>query len=190
MRVSKISATPAGSVKRGGDMIGACLALLASMTFGATGRLVFVAALGKQLRRSSVLIAAAAAATIIWSPSAQAQCAGTTCTVASESDLRTAVNFANATANTTINITSGTTVTLTSNMPILTGTGTTINGTGATLDGSNQFRGFFVYSGSTAINGLTITQTAAQGGNGGAGEGSGGGGLGGAARYLLAAAPR
>src|SRR5437660_329804 len=127
-RAGARAATPAGSVKRGGDMIGACLALLASMTFGATGRLVFVAALGKQLRRSSVLIAAAAAATIIWSPSAQAQCAGTTCTVASESDLRTAVNFANATANTTINITSGTTVTLTSNMPILTGTGTTING--------------------------------------------------------------
>jgi hypothetical protein len=107
------------------------------------------------------------------STSAQAQCAGNTCTVASQSDLSTAINFANTNANTTINITSGTTITLSSNLPILTGTGTTINGAGATLDGNNKtFRGFFVYSGSTAINRLTITQTAAQGGNGGAGEGN------------------
>ncbi|MDI1266958.1 MAG: hypothetical protein PS018_27210 [bacterium] len=112
------------------------------------------------------------------SGTASAQCAGSICTVASEGDLTTAINYANANANTTINISNGTTITLMSNMPILQGSGTVINGTGATLDGANTYRGFFIYSGSTAINGLTITQAVAKGGNGGSADGGGGGGLG------------
>jgi uncharacterized protein with beta-barrel porin domain len=55
----------------------------------------------------------------------------------------------------------------------------TVNGGGFTLDGGGVQRGFFVYSGTVAINNLTIQNTQALGGNGGGGSSSGGGGAGG-----------
>jgi uncharacterized protein with beta-barrel porin domain len=55
----------------------------------------------------------------------------------------------------------------------------TVNGGGFTLDGGGVQRGFFVYSGTVAINNLTIQNTQALGGNGATGSGSGGGGAGG-----------
>jgi uncharacterized protein with beta-barrel porin domain len=57
----------------------------------------------------------------------------------------------------------------------------TVNGGGFTLDGGGVQRGLFVYSGTVAINNLTIQNTQALGGSGGvaaASGGSGGGGLG------------
>ena len=55
----------------------------------------------------------------------------------------------------------------------------TVNGGGFTLDGGGVQRGFFVYSGTVAINNLTIQNTQALGGSGGAAVSSaGGGGLG------------
>ena len=58
----------------------------------------------------------------------------------------------------------------------------TINGPGVTIDGGNSTRLFFVNSGSgqaVTINGLTLANGNAQGGNGGDGaDGGGGGGLG------------
>jgi large repetitive protein len=54
----------------------------------------------------------------------------------------------------------------------------TINGNGATLDGGNWTRGLFVYSGTVAINDLTIANTVATGGDGGSGISGGGGGAG------------
>jgi uncharacterized protein with beta-barrel porin domain len=52
----------------------------------------------------------------------------------------------------------------------------TINGGGFTLDGGGVQRGFFVYSGTVAIDNLTIQNTQALGGNGGGSSGGGGGG--------------
>jgi outer membrane autotransporter protein len=121
---------------------------------------------------------ALAGASMAFSTGAQAQCASTTCTVASEADLRTAVAYANANANTTINLTSSVTLT-TGDLPALQGTGTTVNGNGNTLNGGNIFRGLFVYSGTTRVENLTIENAVAQGGNSGNRAG-GGAGLGGA----------
>lgn len=60
----------------------------------------------------------------------------------------------------------------------------TMNGNNFTLNGGNVQRGFFVYSGTVAINNLTIQNTQALGGAGGAGQqqygGGGGAGFGGA----------
>lgn len=63
----------------------------------------------------------------------------------------------------------------------------TINGQNATINGSNQTRGFMVYSGTVALNNLTINNARARGGlgapgsnaSGGFGGGGGGAGLGG-----------
>ena len=55
----------------------------------------------------------------------------------------------------------------------------TLNGNGNTLSGNNAYRGLFVYSGTVAINDLTIENAVASGGD--AGQAAGGGaGLGGA----------
>jgi uncharacterized protein with beta-barrel porin domain len=60
----------------------------------------------------------------------------------------------------------------------------TVNGNGFTLDGGSVQRGFFVYSGTVAIENLTVQNTQALGGSGGSAGaafvGGGGGGLGGA----------
>ena len=109
---------------------------------------------------------------------ARAQCTGTTCTVASEADLRIAIAHANTIANTTINLNTAVTLT-TGDLPALQGTGTTISGNGNTLNGGNSFRGLLVYSGTTRVENLTIANAVAQGGDGG-GRGGGGAGLGGA----------
>ena len=54
-----------------------------------------------------------------------------------------------------------------------------INGAGFTLDGSNVFRGLFVFGGTVAIDDLNIANARATGGNGGNAGGGGGAGLGG-----------
>jgi autotransporter-associated beta strand protein len=59
----------------------------------------------------------------------------------------------------------------------------TVNGNGFTLDGGSAQRGFFVFSGTVAIENLTVQNAQALGGSGGSGGGpvgGGGGGLGGA----------
>jgi hypothetical protein len=59
----------------------------------------------------------------------------------------------------------------------------TVNGNGFTLDGGSVQRGFFVFSGTVAIENLTVQNTQALGGSGGGAGGpvgGGGGGLGGA----------
>ncbi len=54
----------------------------------------------------------------------------------------------------------------------------TVIGNGNTIDANNAFRPFFVYSGTVAIQNLTVANGMAQGGNGGDGNVGGGGGLG------------
>ncbi|PNG47328.1 MULTISPECIES: autotransporter outer membrane beta-barrel domain-containing protein [unclassified Variovorax] len=54
----------------------------------------------------------------------------------------------------------------------------TINGHGFTLDGAGQFRGFFIGSGATTVNELTMQNLRAQGGHGGMDYTPGGGGMG------------
>ncbi|WP_269475643.1 autotransporter-associated beta strand repeat-containing protein [Variovorax sp. WDL1] len=54
----------------------------------------------------------------------------------------------------------------------------TINGHGYSLDGVGQFRGFFIGSGTTTVNGLTMQNLLAQGGQGGSEAFPGGGGMG------------
>jgi autotransporter-associated beta strand protein len=57
-------------------------------------------------------------------------------------------------------------------------TNVTVVGNGHTIDANNAYRPFFVYSGSVAIQDLTIANGRAQGGNGGDGPIGGGGGMG------------
>jgi autotransporter-associated beta strand protein len=73
-------------------------------------------------------------------------------------------------------------ITLSGNLPVLE-RDLTINGTSPTgqrfvLDGAGRFRGFFIGSGTTIVNGLTMQNLRAQGGHGGTGSSSGGGGMG------------
>src|SRR5580704_3170153 len=79
-----------------------------------------------------------------------------------------------------INITQNITLTGGTTLPAIVSNSTvTISGSGNTLDGGGVQRGFFVYTGTVAINNLTIQNAVANGGNGGNGsDGGGGGGMG------------
>ncbi|VTU19932.1 Outer membrane protein IcsA autotransporter precursor [Variovorax sp. PBL-H6] len=68
-------------------------------------------------------------------------------------------------------------ITLGTHLPVIERS-VTINGHGFTLDGAGQFRGFFVGSGTTTVNGLTMQNLKAQGGHGGTEYTPGGGGMG------------
>ncbi|MDP2697549.1 autotransporter domain-containing protein [Thalassospira sp.] len=95
--------------------------------------------------------------------------------------LRQAIFDANAAGGTnTIDVQNGLgTITLTSGDLNALNSNITLNGNGNTLSGNNAFRGLFVYSGTVAINDLTIENAVASGGD--AGQATGGGaGLGGA----------
>ncbi|MDH2381721.1 autotransporter outer membrane beta-barrel domain-containing protein [Bradyrhizobium sp. CER78] len=80
----------------------------------------------------------------------------------------------------TLNITQNITLTSGTTLPIINSSSTvTINGGNFTLDGGGVQRGLFVYSGTVAVNNLTIQNAVAKGGNGGSGlDGGGGGGMG------------
>jgi autotransporter-associated beta strand protein len=97
--------------------------------------------------------------------------------VATEAQLRSAIESRQNTITLTANIT------LTSNLPPVTHN-VSINGGQHTLSGNREHRGLFVESGIVSINDLRIANAKAQGGNGGeargAGGGGGGAGLGGA----------
>ena len=68
----------------------------------------------------------------------------------------------------TLNITQNITLTGATTLPAIESAGTvTINGGGHTLDGGGVQRGLFVYTGTVAVNNLTIQNAVAQGGNGG-----------------------
>jgi uncharacterized protein with beta-barrel porin domain len=95
--------------------------------------------------------------------------------------LRQAIFDANAAGGSnTIDVQNGLgTITLTSGDLNALNSNITLNGNGNTLSGNNAFRGLFVYSGTVAINDLTIENAVAAGGD--AGQAAGGGaGLGGA----------
>ncbi|WP_341363506.1 hypothetical protein P8T57_14455 [Thalassospira sp. SN3W] len=95
--------------------------------------------------------------------------------------LRQAIFDANAAGGSnTIDVQNGLgTITLTSGDLNALNSNITLNGNGNTLSGNNAFRGLFVYSGTVAINDLTIENAVASGGD--AGQAAGGGaGLGGA----------
>ncbi len=99
-------------------------------------------------------------------------------TVNSDATLRAALT--NAVAGDTITFTSN--ISTTSDLPAIT-QNLTVNGNNFTLSGANSTgpgtSGLFVFSGTVAIDNLTISQVTAQGGAGGNG-GGGGAGLGGA----------
>ncbi|MCC8968846.1 autotransporter outer membrane beta-barrel domain-containing protein, partial [Bradyrhizobium sp. Pear76] len=80
----------------------------------------------------------------------------------------------------TLNITNNITLTGATTLPVInSSSNVTINGGNFTLDGGGVQRGFFVYSGTVAVNNLTIQNAVAKGGNGGSGfDGGGGGGMG------------
>ncbi|WP_338688868.1 autotransporter domain-containing protein [Bradyrhizobium sp. 26S5] len=79
-----------------------------------------------------------------------------------------------------LNITNNITLTGTTTLPVInSSSNVTINGGNFTLDGGGVQRGLFVYSGTVAVNNLTIQNAVAKGGNGGSGfDGGGGGGMG------------
>lgn len=70
----------------------------------------------------------------------------------------------------------------------------TVEGANATINGGGNQRGFFVYSGTVAINNLTITNAVAVGGAGGGGAsasgGGGGGGMGAGGALFVASGGR
>jgi uncharacterized protein with beta-barrel porin domain len=125
-------------------------------------------------RPAAALLAACFGAFL--SSAAQAQvCSGGTCTVASTSDLATAIASVNAGTSNTINITGN--ITLTSEQNAIQNA-VTINGNGNTISGNNSYRVFFIAAASgnaVAINSLVIANGNATGGAGGT---SAGGGLG------------
>src|SRR5690242_21842722 len=85
---------------------------------------------------------------------ARAQCASNVCTVASASDLVSALTtIDNTPGSYTVNITADITLTAGTTLPAITGTGNniTINGNNHTLNGGSVQRGFFVYQGTVAI---------------------------------------
>jgi hypothetical protein len=99
--------------------------------------------------------------------------------VANETELRSAIDIARTTADTTIVLTAD--ITLTADLPALQGLGTIItSSTGNTfvIDGASSYRGLFVYAGDVTIQGIVIQNTLAAGGAGGASTGPGGGGAG------------
>ncbi|CAN7688921.1 autotransporter domain-containing protein [Mesorhizobium sp. LjRoot246] len=108
--------------------------------------------------------------------------------VSNESQLRDAIN--NAQDGDLIIFTAN--ITLSANLPTVQRNVTIAGANEFTLSGNNQYRGLFVQSGTVTIEGLTIANTKAQGGDGGyaqfdrapdtngGGGGGGGAGLGGA----------
>ena len=88
-------------------------------------------------------------------------------------------NTSSSPTNTTINLTGDITLSL-ADLPIIdaavAGGSLTINGNGHTLSGAGTYRGLFVGSGAVSVNGLTIADTAATGGEGGSSGGASGGG--------------
>ena len=109
-----------------------------------------------------------------------------TVTVTTEAQLDQAIKNADSFTGTAYTIdlapTSGT-ITLTNDLPELNASANVvINGGGTTLDGNDAHRGFLVFSGNVAINGLKMQDMLARGGDGGSGSmatGGGGAGLGG-----------
>jgi autotransporter-associated beta strand protein len=130
------------------------------------------------LRWHKTHLAATTAALFLFSRSAFA------IDVATETELRAAIETARTTPNTEIVLTAN--IALTQDLPALQGTDTVVRsstGNAFSINGSGQFRGLFIYSGSTTVQDLTITNAVARGGNGGNGQsvgGGGGAGLGGA----------
>lgn len=123
------------------------------------------------LRWHKTHLAATAAAIVLFSPSAFA------IDVATETELRAAIETARTTPNTEIVLTAN--IALTQDLPALQGTATVLRsstGNAFSINGSGQFRGLFVYSGSATVQDLTITNAVAKGGNGGNGQSGGGGG--------------
>jgi len=97
--------------------------------------------------------------------------------VFSEADLRNAIETARTTPDTEIVLRNN--IVLSQDLPALQGTRTTIRsetGQKYEINGGGQYRGLFVYSGSTSVQDLTIIDAAARGGNGGNGGSAGGGG--------------
>jgi hypothetical protein len=80
-------------------------------------------------------------------------------------------------------------ITLDAQLPVV-GRTVAINGNGHTLDGAGQFRGFFIGSGITTVNGLTMQNLHAQGGNGGSEFFPGGGGMGAGGAVFVATGAR
>ncbi len=111
-------------------------------------------------------------------------------TVASESDLNTAIrdidaNGTQSASNTayTITISPNANMVLSSRLLAInldSGSSLTIIGNTNTLNGQGSQRGLFVYAGSVTVENLTIENMKAVGGNGGAAGSAGGGGGGGA----------
>jgi hypothetical protein len=103
---------------------------------------------------------------------ARAQCVGTTCTVASASDLVSAITTVDNDPGHSygINITADITLTSGTTLPALTTNALVfIVGNGHTIDGGGVQRGFlFNQGGAYSIGNLTIQNTVAQGGTGGA----------------------
>jgi hypothetical protein len=127
------------------------------------------------------LIAATLASLILVATAVHAQ---TPISVATATDLVNAITTVDNNPGTSYSINFQNSITLNSGttLPAINTTSALIiNGGSFTLDGGNDSqRGFFVYSGSVAINNLTIQNTQALGGSGGVSGGGGGAGLGGA----------
>ncbi len=88
---------------------------------------------------------------------AWAQCASNVCTVASATDLVSALTTIDGAPGTyVINITANITLDTGTTLPAITGSANnvTINGANHTIDGGTAQRGFFVYQGTVAINNL------------------------------------
>jgi fibronectin-binding autotransporter adhesin len=80
--------------------------------------------------------------------------------VSDTAELAQAINSVNAGTATGINITAP--ITLSGNLPVITGNATII-GNGNTISGNNQFRVFFVLSGTVSIRNVAIVNGLAQG---------------------------
>jgi uncharacterized protein with beta-barrel porin domain len=139
--------------------------------------------IGAVAKFRTALLASAAITGIAWTTGAQAQ---TVLNVTDGASLSAAIAQADSNASSSYVINFQNNITLSgaaSNTlkAFNTTSNVTINGNGFTLDGGGVQRGFFVYSGSVAINNVTIQNTQALGGNGGDGISNGagaGGGLG------------
>lgn len=133
-----------------------------------------LAAVHEASRQRNLLLAST-----ILSASLLLACPALAIDVFTETDLRNAINTARTTPNTEIILKNS--ITLSTDLPALQGTGTIIRsdtGQNYVINGASQYRGLFVYSGSTSVQNLTITNAVAQGGRGGDGTWAGGGGAG------------
>jgi fibronectin-binding autotransporter adhesin len=102
------------------------------------------------------------------------------CTATDSATLSTCL--ANVATDSTINLASN--ITLTQSLGIVSSS-VTINGSGYTIDGANTYRGLIVASGTLTVNGVTLQNLKAQGGNGGNESSGGGGGLGAGGAILV-----